>query len=80
VLGDLENAKRRYSAEGFATGASIYLAELEAGRGDEVAVGIAFNVDNLLKVLRAYAKRYPAWRFHNAADNDQWKDGNAGLL
>ncbi|HFH2852398.1 plasmid replication protein, CyRepA1 family [Pseudomonas aeruginosa] len=80
VLGDLENAKRRYSAEGFATGASIYLAELEAGRGDEVAVVIAFNVDNLLKVLRAYAKRYPAWRFHNAADNDQWKDGNAGLL
>jgi phage/plasmid primase-like uncharacterized protein len=80
VFGDLETAKRRYSAEGFATGASIYLAEIEAGKGDEVAVVVTFNVDNLVKVLRAYAKRYPAWRFHNAADNDQWKDGNAGLL
>ncbi|HCE6978426.1 TPA: hypothetical protein NHP34_006075 [Pseudomonas aeruginosa] len=80
VFGDLETAKRRYSAEGFATGASIYLAELEAGKGEDVAVVVTFNVDNLGKVLRAYAKRYPAWRFHNAADNDQWKDGNAGLL
>ena len=80
ILGDLETAKRRYAAEGFATGASIYLAEIEAGRGDEVAVVVTFNVDNLIKVLRAYSLRYPAWRFHNAADNDQWKDGNAGLL
>ena len=80
VFGDLETAKRRYSTEGFATGASIYLAEIEAGKGDEVAVVVTFNVDNLVKVLRAYAKRYPAWRFHNAADNDQWKDGNAGML
>ncbi|HFH4653117.1 plasmid replication protein, CyRepA1 family [Pseudomonas aeruginosa] len=81
VIGDLETAKIRYSVEGFATGASIYLAELEAGNGDEVAVVVTFNVDNLLKVLRAYSKRYPAWRFHNAADNDQWTAaGNAGVL
>lgn len=81
VFGDLETAKIRYSVEGFATGASVYLAEIEAGNGDEVAVVVTFNVDNLLKVLRAYAKRYPAWRFHNAADNDQWTAaGNAGVL
>lgn len=81
IIGDLETAKIRYSVEGFATGASVYLAELEAGNGDEVAVVVTFNVDNLLKVLRAYAKRYPAWRFHNAADNDQWTAaGNAGVL
>ncbi|HGK6498986.1 TPA: plasmid replication protein, CyRepA1 family [Pseudomonas aeruginosa] len=80
ILGDLENAVRRYSVEGFATGASVYLAELEAG--NEVAVVVTFNVDNLGKVLRLYAKHYPAWRFHNAADNDQWKPqaGNAGVL
>lgn len=80
VFGNLETAKRRYSVEGFATGASTYLAEIEAGKGDEVAVVVTFDVGNLVKVLRAYAKRHPAWRFHNAADNDQWKDGNAGLL
>lgn len=81
VLGDLASAKRRYAVEGFATGASIYLAEIEAGKGDEVAVVVAFNVDNLVKTLRLYARRYPAWRFHNAADNDQWTAaGNAGLL
>lgn len=80
VFGDLETAKRRYAVEGFATGASTYLAEIEAGKGDEVAVVVTFDVGNLVKVLRAYAKRYTAWRFQNAADNDQWKDGNAGLL
>ncbi len=80
ILGDLETADRRYSVEGFATGASVYLAELEAG--NDVAVVVAFNVDNLGKVLRQYTKHYPAWRFHNAADNDCWKSdkGNAGVL
>lgn len=79
VLGDLESADYRYSVEGFATGASVYLAELEAKRN--VAVVVTFNVDNLSKVLQVYAKFYPAWRFTNAADNDQWKaTGNAGHL
>ncbi|WP_122516763.1 plasmid replication protein, CyRepA1 family [Pseudomonas viridiflava] len=79
IFGDIETASVRYSAEGFATGASIYLAELAAEKN--VAVVVAFNVGNLAKVLQAYAKAYPAWRFHNAADNDQWKPiGNAGLL
>jgi len=79
IFGDIETAEIRISVEGFATGASVYLAELEAGRN--VAVIVAFNVDNLVKVLRIYDKFYPGWRFLNAADNDQWKDaGNAGLL
>lgn len=79
ILGDLETADRRYAAEGFATGATVFLAELEAG--NNVAVVITFNVDNLGKVLRLYKKHCPAWRFHNAADNDQWTAaGNAGLL
>lgn len=79
IFGDIETAEIRISVEGFATGASVYLAELEAGRN--IAVVVAFNVDNLVKVLRIYDKFYPGWRFLNAADNDQWKDaGNAGLL
>ncbi|ASN72201.1 hypothetical protein 3S15_16 [uncultured Caudovirales phage] len=78
ILGDINAASVRYSVEGFATGASIYLAELEAG--NDVAVVVTFNVGNLSKVLRQYAKHFPAWRFHNAADHDQWKEGNAGLL
>lgn len=78
IIGDLETAERKYFSEGFATGASIYLAEQEAGK--EVAVVVCFNVDNLLKVARLYRKFYTAWRFHNAADNDAWKDANAGLL
>ncbi|WP_454869396.1 plasmid replication protein, CyRepA1 family [Pseudomonas farris] len=79
IFGDIETAEIRISVEGFATGASVYLAELEAGRN--VAVVVAFNVDNLVKVLRIYDKFYPGWRFLNAADNDQWKDaGNAGML
>jgi hypothetical protein len=78
IIGDITAAKVRYAVEGFATGASIYLAELEAG--NDVAVVVTFNVGNLSKVLRLFAKHCPAWRFQNAADNDQWKDGNAGLL
>lgn len=79
VFGDLETADIRFAVEGFATGASVYLAELEAKKN--VAVVVTFNVGNLVKVLQTYARFYPAWRFHNAADNDQWKtSGNAGLL
>lgn len=79
IFGDLQTADVRFAVEGFATGASVYLAELEAKRN--VAVVVTFNVGNLVKVLQTYARFYPAWRFHNAADNDQWKtSGNAGLL
>lgn len=79
IFGDLETADVRFAVEGFATGASVYLAELEAKRN--VAVVVTFNVDNLVKVLQVYAKHYPAWRFFNGVDNDQWKtSGNAGFL
>lgn len=80
IIGDLVGADAVYSAEGFATGASVFLAELEAG--NSVAVIVAFNVDNLKKVVTAYAKRYPDLQIRNAVDNDQWKPlaGNAGVL
>lgn len=80
IIGDLESADLVYAAEGFATGASVWLAEHEAG--NNVAVIVTFNVDNLKKVVTAYAKRCPNLQIRNAVDNDQWKPvaGNAGML
>lgn len=79
IIGSLEEADRVYSAEGFATGCSIYLAETAAKK--RVAVIITLSVGNLLKVLAQYKKHRPDLKIINAADNDQWKTvGNAGLL
>lgn len=80
IIGNLETATVRYSAEGFATGASAYLAELEAG--NDAAVIVTFNVDNLKKVVALYARHMPDMQLRNLVDNDQWKPdkGNAGVL
>lgn len=80
IIGDLKAAELVYAAEGFATGASVWLAEHAAG--NSVAVIVTFNVDNLKKVITAYSKRCPDLQIRNAVDNDQWKPdkGNAGLL
>jgi len=79
VIGDLETADIRYAAEGFATGASIYLAEAAAGKN--AAIIVTFNVGNLPIVMRQYRKIHDGWRIINAADNDRWtRAGNAGLL
>lgn len=79
VLGDIEDADRVYAAEGFATGASIYLAE-QANK-KQVAVIITFSVGNLLKVLAQYKRHRDKMKIINAADEDQWKStGNAGRL
>ncbi|MCW6036800.1 hypothetical protein K4A83_11080 [Spirulina subsalsa FACHB-351] len=78
IIGSLD-AKRVYSAEGFATAASTWLAET-AIKGDSCAVIVAMNADNLVKVLRSYRRVQPDLRPINAADNDCWKllAGNAG--
>tara|TARA_Y100000588_G_scaffold387078_1_gene484038 strand:+ start:2381 stop:6229 length:3849 start_codon:yes stop_codon:yes gene_type:complete len=80
IIGDLD-AKRVYSAEGFATAASVWLAET-AIKGDSCAVIVAMNADNLVKVLRSYRRVHPDLRPINAADNDCWKllAGNAGQM
>jgi len=80
VLGKLD-AKRVYSAEGFATAASIWMAETSI-KGDSCAVIVAMNADNLVKVLRAYRRVHPDLKPINAADNDCWKPlaGNAGQM
>lgn len=80
VIGSLD-AKRVYSAEGFATAASVWLAET-AIKGDTCAVIVAMNADNLVKVLRAYRRLDADLKPINAADNDCWKllAGNAGQM
>tara|TARA_B100000446_G_C10552936_1_gene341492 strand:- start:2053 stop:6039 length:3987 start_codon:yes stop_codon:yes gene_type:complete len=80
LIGDIY-AKRLYSVEGFATGASVWLAET-AIKSAECGVIVAMNAQNLPKVLRAYKRWDDKLRPVNAADNDCWKPmaGNAGQL
>lgn len=79
VIGNRQRASRTYFVEGFATGASVYLAEREIG--NNVCVIITLSVDNLRHVMAAYGRRELLADTVNAADNDQWtRAGNAGLL
>lgn len=79
IIGDIEGAKRVYAVEGFATGASVFLAEHSASNA--VAVIITFSVGNLRKVIQLYKRRHEKLRIINAADDDQWsRSGNAGRL
>jgi phage/plasmid primase-like uncharacterized protein len=79
VIGDIDTAKRVYAVEGFATGASVFLAEHSVK--NQVAVIITLSVGNLSKVLFKYHQRFPQLRIINAADDDQFtRAGNAGRL
>ena len=81
ILGKLEEAERVYVVEGFATGASVYLAMQLLGI--PCAVIVAMDAGNKLKVVEAYHKAMPHLPLMDAADNDVWKQkkgkGNAGL-
>jgi phage/plasmid primase-like uncharacterized protein len=81
VFGDLAKAVKEGGilrfVEGFATGASVYLAS-----GDCVIV--TFDAPNLKKVVPVFCRYYPNSPKIINADNDCWKQaegkGNAGLL
>ncbi|AAS38505.1 toprim domain-containing protein [Vibrio parahaemolyticus] len=75
IIGSLTDAEQAYVCEGFATGASIYLAT-------GVPVIVAMNADNLKKVVREYKRVMPDLQLLNAADNDAWKPhvGNKGMM
>ena len=60
-----------YVSEGYATGASIYMA-----RGRTVVV--AFDAGNLDSVIGEIKTKYPNIEVTIAADNDQWKEHNTG--
>ena len=83
VIGDL-SAERIAVVEGFATGASLYLAAQETGR--DLAVVVAMWADNVKDVLDQFRKvdSKAFGRMALFTDNDQWKalggKGNKGLL
>lgn len=67
------NANTFYVAEGFATGASLYLAGYEP-------VFVAFDAGNLSDVATGIRDRYHPTNIVICADNDQWKEKNIGLI
>jgi len=62
-----------YICEGFATGASIHQTTTEA-------VFVAFDCGNLRPVAEAIRQRWPDIEIVIAADNDQFKEKNPGLI
>ncbi|HGY0940884.1 TPA: plasmid replication protein, CyRepA1 family [Vibrio cholerae] len=81
VIGDLNTSELIYVVEGFATGASIYKAWQSVHRN--VAVIVAIDAGNKLKVVADYKKHRPHLELIDAADNDLWKckqgKGNKGM-
>lgn len=75
VIGTINPTGKAFVVEGFATGASVWMAT-------ETPVIVAMNADNLKKVIKQYRRVYPDLALTNAADNDCWKPlvGNKGLI
>ena len=78
VIGSLENAQRVAVAEGFATAASVFLAE--PGRFD--AVVVAVSAGNMIHVVRQLIDLECGFDITCALDNDRSKPkkGNTGLM
>lgn len=72
-LGDLSNGLIMV-CEGYATGMS-----LRAATGYSIAVFVAFDAGNLLKVLLMLREKYPNLAILVCADNDQKTKGNPGI-
>ena len=71
TIGVLEDGKPIIVTEGYATGASIYIATQQA-------TVIAFDAGNLEPVIEELKKAYPKSPILIAGDNDCWKDTNKG--
>lgn len=82
VIGNFATASRRIGFEGFATGASAFLAHLD--QDENIAAIIGLDAGNLVKVISAYKTKYPDTPIEVGLDNDMWKQkkgkGNKGLL
>jgi len=78
VIGSLESARRIAVVEGFATGASVFLADPE--RFD--AVVVAVSAGNMPNVVRQLVELEAGFEITCALDNDRKnpKKGNTGLL
>jgi len=71
VLGQLTGASKCYVCEGYATGATIY--ELM-----QTPVVVAFDCINLDAVITELRKTYPRMQITICADDDRFKEKNAG--
>lgn len=82
VIGDLPTAERIYVVEGFATGASVFMAMQQMNI--PAAVIVALDAGNMIKVVREYRQKAAYLDLLLAVDNDMWKQrqgkGNAGML
>jgi len=72
VLGTLSGASKCYICEGYATGATIF--ELM-----QTPVVISYDCINLDPVVTELRKHYPRMQITVCADNDRFKEKNAGL-
>jgi putative DNA primase/helicase len=71
TIGKIEADKPIYIAEGYATGASIYMAT-------HMPVVVALDTGNIAVVIEALRSVYPTLDITIAADDDQWKSVNTG--
>ena len=71
-FGDLASANTLFVCEGFATGASVYLAT-------QIVTVVAFDAGNIDSVVYAITQKYPDKRIVIAADNDWEKTPNTGV-
>ncbi|MEZ9525693.1 plasmid replication protein, CyRepA1 family [Enterovibrio norvegicus] len=82
TIGNIDTANDVYVAEGFATGATIFKAWQPTGR--DVAVIVAIDAGNKVKVVEAFKAKRPHMDLIDAVDNDLWKckqgKGNKGML
>lgn len=82
IIGDIQSAERVYVVEGFATGASVFLAMMQLRI--PCAVIVALDSGNMVKVVNEYRQKKPYIDLMLAVDNDMWKQrhgkGNAGML
>lgn len=70
-LGTLAQQDKLFVCEGFATGASLYLALARP-------VIVSFDSGNLLGVVRVLRSKYPTSEIIICGDDDQFKDTNSG--
>lgn len=83
VIGDLTNAQDVCVVEGFATGASVWLATYQNPKRRFDAVIVAVSANNMINIVEQVANIYPAAKITCALDNDRKSvakgEGNTGL-
>lgn len=83
VIGNLKGAQNIAVAEGFATGASVWLATRKDPKKRFDAVVVAVSANNMIHVVEQLVNLYPAAKITCTLDNDRLKEsegkGNTGL-